>query len=97
MFFSAVSGFVMLVFVLVFSIIIIGIIKSVAEWNRKNNSPILSVTTKIMTKRISSHSHYHDDGTHVSSTTTCFVTFEFDNGDRTELRLLIEKYGMLAV
>ena len=41
--------------------------------------------------------HHHGNGTgHTTRSTTYYVTFQFDGGDRSELRLSGPEYGQLA-
>ena len=75
------------------------------EWSKNNNSPVLTVDAKVVTKRMAvnkqlhqGHNH-HGQGTimhHHSSSTTYFATFEVDSGDRMELKVPDKEYGMLA-
>ena len=90
MFFSA-FGFDLffLLFVIVFVVILV---RNLREWSRNNASPRLSVPATVVTKR---RSHHHDATTHTSST-TYYATFEFESGDRLELRLPWRDAGMIA-
>lgn len=90
MFFSA-FGFDLffLLFVIVFVVILV---RNLREWSRNNASPRLSVPATVVTKR---RSHHHDATTHTSST-TYYATFQFESGDRLELRLPWRDAGMIA-
>lgn len=87
-----------LVFFLVLGIIIFSMIRGIKEWNNNNHSPRLTVDAKVVAKRtnISRHAH-HGSGTgmHHSTSTTYFVTFQFDSGDRMELKMQGHEYGLL--
>ena len=87
-----------LVFFLVLGIIIFSMIRGVKEWNNNNHSPRLTVDARVVAKRtnISRHAH-HSSGTgmHHSTSTTYFVTFQFDSGDRMELKMQGHEYGLL--
>ena len=78
-----------LLFVIVFVVILV---RNLREWSRNNASPRLSVPATVVTKR---RSHHHDATTHTSST-TYYATFEFESGDRLELRLPWRDAGMIA-
>ncbi len=90
MFFSA-FGFDLffLLFVIVFVVVLV---RNLREWSRNNASPRLSVPATVVTKR---RSHHHDATTHTSST-TYYATFQFESGDRLELRLPWRDAGMIA-
>lgn len=83
-------------FILVFGIIIITVIKSVTVWNKNNNSPIIAADAKAVTKRSAVNSHHHRNNTMMHSTTSYFITFEFESGDRLELGVSSTDYGMIA-
>ena len=88
-------------FILVFGIIIFTLLKGVAQWNRNNQSPVLTVAANVVAKRIavSRHHHAHSDNiamNHDSSSTSYFATFEVESGDRIELRVPDKEYGMLV-
>ena len=89
-----------LVFFLVFGIIIVTLIKGIGEWNKNNHSPRLTVNATVVTKRghVRHHSNMHShNGMHHSSTsTTYYVTFEVEGGDRMELHVSGQEFGMLA-
>ena len=99
--FSVVPVFMMVMFILIFGIIIFTLIKAGAQWKNNNNSPVLIVNARIVSKRISVTNHMHNHGDnmgmmHHSSSTTYFTTFEVESGDRIELKVPAEEYGMLA-
>ncbi|EFB76191.1 DUF2500 domain-containing protein [Subdoligranulum variabile] len=90
MFFSA-FGFDLffLLFVIVFVVVLV---RNLREWSRNNASPRLSVPATVVTKR---RAHSHNAGTQTSST-TYYATFQFESGDRLELRLPWHDAGMIA-
>lgn len=83
-----------LMFCLVFGVILFTIVKNIVEWNKNNHSPRLTVDATVVTKRQSTTSHHHDD--HVSHSTTYYITFEVESGDRMELHVSGMEYGMIA-
>ncbi|TDW04695.1 uncharacterized protein DUF2500 [Bacillus badius] len=95
--FTAVPVLVIVGFVIVFLGIIGRMFNGLSEWKKNEESPRLSVPAMVKTKRVhvTRHSHSHDDHT-ASSTTTYFVTFEFESGDRSEFRISGKEYGVLA-
>lgn len=89
-----------IVFALIIGTFIAIIVKGISTWNKNNNSPRLTVTAKIVSKRtnISHHSHANA-GTHgygIAVSTQYYVTFQVDSGDRMELSVTGSEYGMLA-
>lgn len=87
-----------LFFILVFGMIVYTIIQNISEWDRNNKSPKLSVEAKIVDKRSKTTHHHHNNGGHHHTTrSTChYITFEFQNGERTELRVPSDEYGLLV-
>ncbi len=88
-------------FILVFGIIIVKIVQGGITWNKNNNSPVLTVTAKIVTKRaaVSSYHHHHAGNMHHghhSTHTTYYATFEVESGDRMELTVPSTEYGLLV-
>lgn len=85
--------FMVVISVLVFGGIISAIVSSVKENHKNNNSPRLTVPAKVVAKRTNVRSH---GGEHPSSSTTYYVTFEVESGDRMEFRVEGSAYGMLV-
>ena len=85
-----------LVFGLVLSVFVFAFVNIVKEWHKNNNSPRLTVPARIVAKRtnVSRHKNASGHGHHTS--TTYFVTFEFESTDRLELRLRGNEYGLLV-
>ena len=91
-------------FAIILGIIVVMIVKGIATWNKNNHSPRLTVDAVVVAKR--EHvSRHHDPvggditgmhGYHTSSSTWYYATFEFEGGDRLELQIDGEEYGMLA-
>lgn len=100
MMFNIVPTIVIIGFIVVFGIIIVTAIKGLFQWNKNNHSPVLTVVAKVVAKRMSvSHHRHHNSGDmhmhHTSSSTTYYATFEFESGDRLELRVPYNEYGYL--
>ena len=83
--------FVVLFFILFFAVIA----KNIGQWFKNENSPRLNVPAKIVDMRTQTH-HHHSNGHH-SHTHTYHVTFEVESGDRMELKVSRNEYGMLVV
>lgn len=86
--------------IVIISFVVVGF-SSLKSWNKNNNSPRLNVTAKIVSKRADirrgSSSHHNMDHTtsSMSSSTTYYVTFEVQSGDRMELAMYGQDYGLL--
>lgn len=100
--FSAMPVFVIIIFAVVIGFIIWRIVRGARQWNRNNNSPVLTVEATIVAKR-SDVSFYHNNTgamdnmqTMGHSTTTYYATFEVPSGDRMELHVKDQEYGLLA-
>ena len=87
------------IFVLVFGIIIVTMVRGVGEWNKNNHSPKLSVPAKVVSRRtaVSRHHHHQGNGMHHTHTATSYyATFQVESGDRIEFLVSGTEYGMLA-
>lgn len=83
-----------LVFILVFGMIVVTIFRGISQWNKNNHSPRLTVDAAVVSKRQNTSHHHHNN--HVSHSTTYYVTFQVESGDRMELHVSGMEYGMLA-
>jgi len=76
---------------------VVTLISNVRTWNKNNHSPRLTVPVTVVAKRIDvSHS---TSGTHehyTSTSTSYYVTFQVESGDRMELGVDGTSYGMMA-
>ena len=85
------------IFGIVIGTFIFTAVKGISQWNKNNNSPRLTVDAKVVAKRAhnSRHHHNHNGHMHYSNSTTYYVTFEFESGDRLELCVSGSDYGLL--
>lgn len=91
-------------FILIFIMIIFTFAKGISAWNTNNHSPRLTVSAKIVAKRqnttLQNHPNAGDPsgahGYHTTSSTTYYVTFQVESGDRIELSVSGSEYGKLA-
>lgn len=84
------------IFLLVIGMFLFVIIRGIGQWNHNNHSPRLSVPAKVVSRR--QHHEHHaaaNSGTGMGST-SYYVTFEVESGDRMEFHLTGKEYGMLA-
>ena len=88
-----------LVFVLVIGTFIVTAVRGISQWNKNNNSPRLTVPALVVAKRTNVTRHHHG-GTnghhHHHTSTTYYVTFQVESGDRMELHMTGNEYGMLV-
>lgn len=99
MFFSFGMIMFQLVFVCVCAVILFLIVKNISTWNKNNHSPRLTVPATVVTKRTQVTQQQHANagdptGAHGFSTTTStsyYVTFQVESGDRMELRCFPNK------
>ena len=87
-----------LMFILVFGIFVVTIVRGIGEWNKNNNSPRLTVPATGVSKRSHTSHHHHNTGGHhhTHHSTSYYVTFQVDSGDRMELHMSGQEYGMLV-
>ena len=83
-----------LMFFLVFGIFIFAFVKGISQWNKNNNSPRLTVDATVVSKRNQVSHHHHDN--HTTHSTSYYVTFQVESGDRMELHVNGSEYGMLV-
>ena len=92
------------VFVLVIGVFIVAIVRNISTWNKNNHPPRLTVTAMVVSKRtdVSHHSHGMAGdmtGAHgytTTSSTSYYVTFQVESGDRMEFSVRGTEYGMLV-
>ena len=90
--FSIMRIMVPVIFVLVFGIIIVAMVRGIGEWNKNNHSPKLTVPVTVVAKR----SDVHRGIETMHTFTSYYVTFQVESGDRMEFEVSDMEYGMLA-
>ena len=89
-----------LMFLLVFGLILTTAIKGISQWNKNNHSPRLTVPATVVSKRTNVSHHHHPVGdgmgAHHSTSTSYYVTFQVESGDRMELHMAGHQFGMLV-
>lgn len=101
--FALFEGMFSVVFILVITIFVITIIKGLGQWNKNNNSPRLTVDATVVSRRTNVSHHQHANagdssgahGFHTTTSTTYYITFQVDSGDRMELQVSGSEYGLL--
>ena len=88
-----------LIFVLM-SFLVLGVfafvfIKEISQWSKNNHSPRLSVPVTVVAKRTNvSHTH-HGDHMHHHTSSSYYVTFQVESGDRMELQVAGQQFGLM--
>ena len=93
-----------IMFLFVLGIILYNVVKGIGTWNENNHSPRLTVPAKVVAKRRNVSHHQQANagdlsgahGFHTYSSTTYYVTFQVESGDRMEMTVTGSEYGMLA-
>ncbi len=99
--FSVVFG---IMFVTIVVVLLFVFIKGIGQWNKNNHSPRLAVDATVVAKRTSVSHHHHGHagdiggvhGCDTSSSTSYYVTFQVESGDRMEFAMAGSDYGMLV-
>lgn len=94
----------MLVFSLVIGMFVLTAVKGIGQWNKNNQSPRLDVTATVAARRTRVSQHQHANagditgahGFHTTSSTSYYVTFQVESGDRMEFLVNGTQYGLLA-
>lgn len=93
-----------LVFFLILGVFLVIFIKGISQWNQNNHSPKLTVPVTVVAKRANVSHHRHANagdatgahGYHTSTSTSYYVTFQVESGDRMELCLNGSQYGLIV-
>lgn len=95
------GGFEIIFFVIFFCILgmfVVMAFRGIAQWNKNNHSPRLTVDATVVSRRTDVSRHYHGNmqAGHMAASTRYYATFEVESGDRMELGMSGQEYGMLA-
>ncbi len=90
--------FFIAIFTIVIGTFVVNAVKGISTWNKNNNSPRLTVPAKVVAKRNHTDVHHYNRSGHSRRTTssTYFVTFEVESGDRMELQMDGSEFGLLV-
>lgn len=98
------SGFSMFdallsLFVVLFMVLFLTtLIKGIRQRHHNNQSPVLTRTVTVVSKRrhVDHHMNPVAHGYHTTSSSSYYVTFQEENGNREEFRLNGRDYGMMV-
>ena len=88
-----------IIFVIVIGMFIVTAIRGIGEWNKNNHSPRLTVIATVVAKRTNVSHHHHggvNEHHHHHTSTSYYVTFQVESGDRMELHVSGQEYGMIV-
>lgn len=89
-----------LVFFGILGVFIFTAIQGLRQWNKNNHSPRLTVPATVVTKRTNVSHHHHNHGSngmhHTTHSTSYYVTFQVESGDRMELHVAGHEFGLLV-
>ncbi|MDO4295141.1 MAG: DUF2500 domain-containing protein [bacterium] len=88
-----------ILFFFVIAVFVTVMVQGLTQWNKNNHSPRLTVEATVVAKRqdINHHHQNHSNGHMGSSTSTSYyVTFQVESGDRMELPMSGREYGILV-
>ena len=93
-----------IIFLFVIGIFLTTIVRGIATWSKNNNSPRLTLGANVVAKITNTTHHNHGNisnvngmqGYHTTSSTSYYVTFQVDSGDRMEFKISGSEYGVLA-
>lgn len=98
--FSVIPIIVTIGFIFVFGMVIMVFVNAARQKHKDDISPVLTVPASIVTKRSDvRHSTSHTGGTgmnHVHTYCRYYATFQVESGDRMELQIQENVYGLLA-
>lgn len=97
--FGLMSPFIAIIFFIVAGGFLYTICKALIQWGRNNASPVETTRAHVVAKRenVSHHmNHAGDNRAQSRSSTTYYVTFQLQNGERLEFHMKGREYGLLA-
>ena len=91
----------MIVFFTILGVIIYRVVLGAKQWKQNNDSPVLTVDAKVVTKRSDVSYRHHNNMSNNTmnmgySSTYYYVTFEVASGDRMEFQVADTEYGMVT-
>ncbi|MEA5027000.1 hypothetical protein SDC9_151390 [bioreactor metagenome] len=99
--FGFMTIFISLIFIAVFGLTIIIIIKSLGQVKHNSHSPVLAVGVKVVAKRTDAgmggaHPGINNDVYHSAAATWYYITFEVESNDRLEFSVSALDFGQIA-
>ena len=85
-----------IVFILILGVFIFTFAQGIRQWNKNNHAPRLIVDAQVVSRRTNVSRRRGANDVANRTSTTYYVTFEVESGDRMELRVDGEEYGLLV-
>lgn len=85
-----------IIFALVIGILVVRVVRGIGQWNKNNHSPRITVPVTIVSKRTHVARHHHGKHHHSHTTTSYYVTFQLESGDRMEFHVPDMEYGFMV-
>lgn len=95
MYFGGFELIFQVVFLFVLGVFASVLIKNISTWSKNNRSPRLTVEATVVAKRTNVTHHHHDDMPS-STSTYYYATFQVESGDRMELSVPGDQYGLIV-
>lgn len=93
--FNIIPIIVITMFIVIFCIFIYQFVYAIKTKVKNDNSPLLKVPANVVDKR--ANTYHHNNSNMHSTSTNYYVTFEFESGDRLELRVNDNEFGYIVV
>ena len=78
--------------IIIGGVILVAVVKGIADWNHNNGQPVLTVPARLVSKRTRVSGGSND----ASASTWYYVTYELQSGERREFGVRGQEYGLLA-
>ena len=93
--FNSMYRFSQIWFILIFALIAFTIIRGLLQWNKNNHSPVLTVSAIVVAKRQHVSRRRSSSSSLHHTSTSYYITFEVESGDRIELHVTGSEYGQI--
>ena len=84
--------FIIVIFVAVVGMLVVTAVRGAAAWSKNNDSPRLTVSARVVSKRTRVSGGSGD----LMASTSYYATFQVESGDRMEFAVSGPEYGLLA-
>ena len=87
-----------LIFVLFFVLVAAALFRNLAQWRKDEKAPRLTVDAQVVARRTEIRRHNHGTGVdgYTTRSASYYVTFQFESGDRLELKVQGHEYGLMV-
>ena len=83
-------------FTLIFCTILVTIFQNIRQWNKNNHAPRVTVPVTVVAKRADVRRRKNMDNDFSRTYTTYYATFQLESGDRMELSVEANAYGLMV-